>query len=619
MTSRRRNTLIALGAAFALALGLHLLFRLGRPGVVPPPAEVTSNRTPFLARPAGTAMDLPPEVHGTREILVVIFVDGLAEPMFSELLAAGLLPSVSRLLAERPAWAGAVRSTFPTSTAPAIPEFLAGDWSHHLGGMPDQIHALDRREGRLIRYEVEEARWDGGALTLFDRLLGDGGVALSYFEGYFPGASITVHDQALYLFDIAMVKAREEAVLAYDDRMVDDLDRRLRAAQQAPNLVFVRLGALDTAGHFYGPDSEPYFQALLATDRSLRAILAMLEENRLADGRSLYEAAHVVLFSDHGMEATGQRIDLDAALRAAGLEPYPTSDPRALLSSVLDPDGVEARDAVAVPEGSNLAAIYLRARGPEAPLPWAKLPEPGVSRAVHTGVGTVDLVARLLADPRLLRVHELSGPNEVTIHGRMGRLRVVRRFTPDGDWELAAFVGGEDPFGECGTTGSPCCAEGTPEPARCFFDLATWRARTAAWSRPELPLMVLKPFAGIEKRRPDLLVEAGDGFGFTAETAGDHGRYEPALLYAPLVVAGSRVDPSARPSDPRLIDLVPTLLPLFGYRPEALLDMDGEDLGLVRREGGAVGFADDGYGLRATGYGLRATGYGTPGSLQASR
>ncbi len=515
-------------------------------------------------------------------VLVVLFVDGMALDRFDAALDGGDMPHLAELLAESPSWRGSFRGTFPTSTAPSIPETLAGAWSDHLAGMPDHIHALDRREGRLIRYEVEASEWDGGALTLFDRVAGAGGVVMTYFEGWFPGATITVHDELAYLLDIAMLKAREEAVLAYDRRMVDDLRKRLAAARRAPDVLFIRFGAVDIAGHFFGPDSPQYAAAIRATDERIGEVLEILGEQALPDGRNLRDGATFVLFSDHGMEASGHRIDLDAVLRRAGFDPYPTSDPRALVASVLNPEGLRDHDAVAVPDGSNIATIYLRMRGAERRLPWVKKPPPGYARHARTPSGEVDLVEALLATDGVLRVHELAGPDRVVVHGRLGTLEARRRYRPDGSWRLGLFVGGIDPFGDCGRPGAPCCPLDRVDDEACYLDLPTWRARTRDWVRPELPRMLFKPWGAPEARRPDLLVEADEGRGFTAETHGDHGRYEPRLLRVPVVLAGARVRPDAHPDDPRLVDLVPSLLPLFDLPADPPgTRVDGENLGLV--------------------------------------
>ena len=574
MAASRRWRFV-LGVALVGSGGTFAFLRdPARVGVVPPP-EVEPE-LPLFRRPEGQPLALPDPVFGGREMLVAFFVDGLSASRFEQALVRGDLPNLARLFRDHPSWVGRARSTFPTSTAPAIPEALAGRWSDRLGGMPDNIHVLDRAEGRLIRYEVEHARWDGNALTLFDRLAGEGGVSFVYFEGYFPGANITVHDELLYLLDTVVTGVREGTVLAYDARMVEDLRTRFEVARQAPNLVFIRLGAVDTAGHFYGPESPSYAAAISAVDERIGEVLEVLRAAELEDGRTAYEAAHFALFSDHGMSSTERRFDLDADLRALGFTPFPTSTPRAIVASVLRPDGIFQSDIVAVPDGSNLAAIYLRARGSKALLPWGKAPPAGAARSIALPAGQVDLVAHLLATPDVLRVYERGPEGSVVAHGKEGAVRVETRHGADGEVELAAFVFGTDPFGDCARHLDVCCTKFSDA---CFQSEAEWRESTRSWDRPELPRMVLKPFQGPENRRPDLLVESAPGVGFLADTQGDHGRYDPELLSVPLVLAGARVDPDATVVDARLVDLAPTLFPLFGIPQDPTAD--GMDLEVV--------------------------------------
>lgn len=515
-------------------------------------------------------------------VLVVFFVDGLGAAPFEDLLAEGALPSVTRLLTSRPTWRGRARASFPSSTAPNVPELLTGSWSHRLGGMPDAIHALDREKLRLVRYEVERAGWDGLSQTLFDRVQGAGGTSFSYFEGYFPGASLNVHDELLYLMDTARAARRHDLVVEYDDRSVDDLARRMRAAEVAPNLIFLRLGAVDTAGHFYGPASQSYRDAVVATDSHLGEVLDVLGEARLPDGAALLDAATIVLVSDHGMVETERHLDLDRVFETVGLSPWPTSTPAAVLASELNAAGIEDHDVVAVPNGSNLASIYLRDRGPIASLPWSKAPDPGLARRWSAGEGPpVDLVALLLAEPGVAWVSTRDGANRFTVHGRAGALHLERRYLPGGDWALAAWTEGVDPFDFCGGQGAPCCPAGPPADA-CFLDLPAWRLATVGGPWPELPLLLVKAYSGPEQRRPDLLVEAAPGYGFMDKTHGDHGGLAAALREVPLLVSGPRIDPQAAPVDARLIDVLPTVMPLLGLAPPT--GIDGVALPVLRAE-----------------------------------
>lgn len=85
-------------------------------------------------------------------------------------------------------------------------------------------------------------------------------------------------------------------------------------AKDRPRLITSWFHGADHAGHHQGPDSPRAVRDLQRQDAELA---------RLFDGlraRGLWESTTVIVVSDHGMLVPERRIDLDAALSAAGLE-----------------------------------------------------------------------------------------------------------------------------------------------------------------------------------------------------------------------------------------------------------------------------------------------------------
>ena len=552
------------------------------PGAVPLDPDAVPTGVLISERANGGPLAPPAPLGDDSGTVVVFMVDGLSHEDLAEALDDGTAPRLAALLDEHPSWFSEARASFPTSTAPNVAEALAGHYSDDLGGMPDSIHSLDRREGRLVRYEVERSAWDGQVMTLFDHVAGGGGTSWSYFEGYFPGASLNVHDELLYLVETVHASAREAAVLAYDDGEVEDFRRRWAAARRAPNLVFMRLGAVDTAGHFYGPEHAVYRKALAATDQHIGDVVELIARTPVEGGGTMAQHTTYVLFSDHGMATTSQHVDLDAALRAVGLSPWATSDAQSVVRSALVESELADNDVVAVPNGSNIASLYLRARGPVHALPWSKVPPAGVVRSAPRPDGPpVDLGALLLAIPEVARVSYRDVDGSVVALGRGGQLRAVRRVDLDGTEQFAALVQGEDPFGEC-VEGGPCCVEGQEPVDACFMDAEGWHRATGAWDHPSVPVMLHKALNGALQRRPDAMIEAARGAGFMRETKGDHGRYDRRLSRVPLVLLGAGVrtpDPAVELA-PRLVDLMPTLAARLGIPVASLGVLDGEALPL---------------------------------------
>ena len=574
----KRHIKIVSAALVLAGLGWAVLGRT-RPGAVPdadfePISLATITQAPdaeFTIQPAAP-------LNGKSVFVLMVFVDGMQESRFSALLAAGKLPHLQQLIADRPSTQWRAQGTFPASTAPSIPEVLSGTYpSRHTIG-PDKIHAFDRYSGKLLRYEVESTGWDSDRATLFDLVTASGGTALSYFEGYFSGASLNVHDELLYLVDIAEDKVRAAHIGDYDERMVRDFSSRMALAGQVPNLVFLRLGAVDTAGHFYGASSPQYASAIETVDARVGELLELLRLAQLPDGAPLLDQTALMLFSDHGMSDTTAHLNLDRVLRDQGFDPWPTSDPRAIIATYLDDKGAQEHDAVAVPGGSNVSAIYLRDHIDGGMMPWSKKLPGQQLRAFPMPSGPVDVVAALLAEPGVAEVIYLQDPHTLRAERREGGVTIRRKLTPTGDWMLAYQPDDAeaDPFGYCALDEALCCPAGEPAEA-CFASVDTWAARTASSPLPSVPFLLFKSVSGPSQTRPDLVVTAAPGWGFMAEVQGDHGALRPELLWVPLLVSGPGFAPKQGPA--RLVDVFPTALTLLGLEPLIEgLQLDGRSL-----------------------------------------
>ncbi len=551
-------------ATAAAGLTAWLVFGRAESGISPDVDFEPTSVAPLTPLPEEPFELSPPRALGGRaEFVAVLFVDGLSEGVFLEQLDTGQLPAIKRLMASRPFVLGSASGTFPTSTAPAIPELLTGTWSHRQFGGPDKIHAFDRRGGRLLRYEVQGKAWDSNRPTLFDLVTAGGGTALSYFEGYFPGASLNVHDELVYLLDIAEDKVRAERIGDYDARMVRDFSTRLHAAGRAPNLAFLRLGAVDTAGHFYGPSSPQYAAALRSVDERVGELLHQLELARLPDGATLLERTHVVICSDHGMSDTREHLDLDAVLAELGFNPWATSDPTAVVTTLIDEQGAADHDAVAVPGGSNISAIYLRRRVGGL-LTWSKSVPAADLTAYPTAAGGVDIVSALTAREGVELVIYPRGEDALRVERAAGGATLWRALAPDGSWRLAYQPDdpAADPFGYCPS--EVCCASEEAPEEGCYLSLEALDRATGAAPIPSAPFLLFKAFSGPPLTRQDLLVTAAGGWGFMADMGGDHGALRPELLRVPLLISGPRVDPEGALEGARLIDLFPTVLELVG-------------------------------------------------------
>lgn len=574
-----------------MGLAAWLLGR-GQPGVVPTQdaAFAPTTLAPILPQPEAPYDIGSPALGGVDGgIVVLLFIDGLALDRLDALLEAGDLPVLSGLMASRPSVRFTAQGTFPTSTAPSVPEVLTGRWTHRQRGGADQIHSFDRQAARLLRYEVDGHQWDGNQPTLFDHVAGAGGGTISYFEGYFPGAQLNVQDELSYLIDLAEDKVRANHIGSYDREMVADFTARLARASRAPDFVFIRFGAVDAAGHFHGPSSPQYRTALRSVDASLGHLLTHLNYATLPDGNPLADRVLFVLFSDHGMVDTHRFVGLDARLRDLGYDPWPTSTPRDVLETWANADQVHNHDVVAVPGGSNVAGIYLRARGEKERLAWSKAtPQLNVRRAALPQGGTVDLLAALASTDGVELAAGPVGPHELhVIRADAAQARLFRALEPDGSWRIGYLPepADGDLFGVCAGAPELCCTTPPSPGDACLRSVPEWLEGSADAQLPAAPFLLFKAFSGDPSRRPDLIVTAAAGASFMAQTRGDHGALQRALLEVPVVLAGPQVDPDAVLSSPRLIDLAPTLLEYL--RLPGADGLDGRVLPVFRHPGAA--------------------------------
>src|SRR6185369_11242117 len=123
-----------------------------------------------------------------KPFLLAICIDGLQARTFETLLEEGKLPNVARLLDRYPHARGRSLSSFPSSTAPSVPEFLTGRYADRTPAMPRSIHAFDRVSERARRYSLEPGAWEDGTPTLFTLLQARGESSVSLFEGHFDGS-----------------------------------------------------------------------------------------------------------------------------------------------------------------------------------------------------------------------------------------------------------------------------------------------------------------------------------------------------------------------------------------------------------------------------------------------
>ena len=84
---------------------------------------------------------------------------------------------------------------------------------------------------------------------------------------------------------------------------------------ERPRLIVSWFHGADHASHEHGPDSPAVTRSLAPQDREIARLVGEMET------RGLFPSTTLIFVSDHGMVRAKRRLDLAAALRAAGLRP----------------------------------------------------------------------------------------------------------------------------------------------------------------------------------------------------------------------------------------------------------------------------------------------------------
>jgi predicted AlkP superfamily pyrophosphatase or phosphodiesterase len=211
-----------------------------------------------------------------RPVVLLISIDGFR----ADYLDRGVTPNLSRLAAEGAH--GAIRPSFPTKTFPNHYSLVTGLRPDRHGiidnnmidpEIPDVAFSLSNKAA------VSDARWwnDGTPIWVSAERVGIRSATM-FWQGVRP---------SLWLpFKQSMpATARVDQVLAWLDE----------PAATRPRLITLYFDEVDTAGHYYGPDSTQVAEAAGRTDAAIGRLTEGLR------GRGLN--ANLVIAADHGMAA----------------------------------------------------------------------------------------------------------------------------------------------------------------------------------------------------------------------------------------------------------------------------------------------------------------------------
>lgn len=523
-------------------------------------------------------------------LLFLIQIDGLVHDIFTSLLEGGELPNIASLMKDRPHSFGRVVTTYPSATAPSLPELFTGKWSDGFFKRPRKINAFDRLQLKALKYEFLPDAWDGEHTDLFDIFEARGEKILSLFSVEFSAATITYHDSLFFGLD-ALGKMSGREILSYDRKVMDKL-LELAGEPPYPRLVFLGFSATDLSGHFHGPSSAVYKSSLLEIDSCIGALISFLK-SKSDNGKNLYDKSVFFVFGDHGMMDSSKYIDLITLFKGEGLKTSDLGSIGHIVAEKLNPFWMQDRDILSVPGGSNITELYVRKKYKEKMFDWGTFADYDLLRnyPVQTWFQDkkVDLIALLLETEGVGEVMASIAPNVVVVHTPdRGEAYIYRKSTPQGNLIAYQPLGeSADPFGYLSHPSASdmvCLNRGmTPENfTESRFDDQFWSMRD--WVRvtfdskyPGAPAFIPKAFV-LHHTTSDIIVNASASYNFSKFFKGDHGVLQRESMTTTLLASGEGIKPHFDFSDFLWVDFLPTVLKLMRIEaPAAFLDfLDGK-------------------------------------------
>jgi hypothetical protein len=481
----------------------------------------------------------PTETAARWDGVLAILADGARPDVMAALSAAGEMPVLRRLFADRGGFRTAT-GVFPTVSGPAHLPLLTGmhpgeanlpgiRWAERPTGRRGRFLGRTRSYMSLGRAWKLERDVPASVTTLFHHLPGIADVNTWFVRGCARRARMTRFSKAA-----AFVRS-----FVTSDWYASDLqaERAVRRAwDRGYRSAFAVFPAIDELGHRFGPTGDESREAYRRFDQCLGRLFDDLARRGRAD-RIL-----VVITSDHGQTETHTHLDIDDLVRV--VYPRTLAYPRLwrhLLSA----------EAAAMVSGNGMANVYVEGAGG-----WHERPhfDDGRSRAG-------ELRDRLVEHPGIEHVIYRRGETEYVVAGRAGRL-VVTVGGGSGDGGGGTGAGGSGAVLCLSSEGEdPLGYQNVPR-RMAIGDVA---ALTAGTRFPDAPAQLVDFFrAG---RAGDLVVCARSGYDLRSRYEYQPHRGSHGCLDREHVLVPAAVNARWTVDGVRAVDLFPTILSALGAPP----------------------------------------------------
>ncbi len=521
------------------------------------------------------------------KLIFLIMIDGTNYEVFNTLLREGRLPNFSTLLKEKDGCFKKSLSTFPSTTAPAIPEILMGQYSFRFSGLPKAIHAFDRESLEIKRYEFLLDEWGKRNLRLLHMFKEKGWTILSFFKAHIRDSHYTYYNEILYQLEF-ISDFTGLRWINYDEVQMVKLQDFLTRNPEPDKLIFIVLNSADLNGHLFGPFSDEYVESLIKIDELIGNLVAFLKKEKY-NGKPLFDLSSFVIFGDHGISPSGNHIPMERILRGYGLSTFDAGNPLALITENLMGILEKDVDLLLFPAGSNIADLYVRNIVNGEPQPWNSLAPgellrnyPNRSKPLFmydlknliTSIGAIDFIL-MKKDKDIVEVYGYGDTRGI----------IYRKWEGKKPLFLYQVPYGKDPLGyiddkmirEHIWIGTEVNETNFREPvfAHFFHDEQTWINLTWEHSHPGGPPLLSKAFDR-DVTTSDIVLTAKEHFSFMRMVKGDHGAMIPSSMFTILFILGNGI--SCRDNvHPRILDIFNAVARLgkIEFSPE---ETDGVDI-----------------------------------------
>ncbi len=524
---------------------------------------------------------------GNQKILFMIMIDGTNYEVFNSLLNNGQLPAFSSLMNEKEGCFKKALSTFPSTTAPAIPEILMGFYASKFKDLPKAIHAFDRDSLEIKRYEFLLDEWGKRNLRLLHLFREQEWKIISFFKANIRDSHFTYYNEILYqlefISDFTGLKW-----INYDEVQIYKLIEFLKKDPSPNKLIFIVLNSADLNGHLFGPYSNNYSESIIKLDSVIGKLLEFLKTYKI-NGQRMFDFSNFIIFGDHGISPSGNHVNIERILRGYGYSTFDAGNPLSLITENIMGILEDDVDILFFPAGSNVADIYVRKIENGNPLQWKEFPTVGQIRHYPNRskpLFSYDLKNIFSAIEPLDFLLLPEGRDVIGVYGSGDQKALIYRRRDTKPWKfLYQIPDGEDPLGYIQDeklkdylwVGKEVNKNNFNEKIFDTFFLTEeeWLELTWNHPHPNAPPLLSKAFDR-EDTRSDIILTAKEHFSFMRMVKGDHGALIPSSMFTILMILGNNINCSEN-AYPRIIDIFPTALKLSGLDfPE--LETDGRSL-----------------------------------------